>query len=147
LWREINESDMKWNKIYDYAAAWFELDVALSFDEALMPCLKDLKKKEDKLSLIKQVMIEKKMKFSTRCVKTYWEMQVYRKDDKGRIPKENDHLIDNLRYILNNACYFGEEGEMPISKEINRAYPLDMRDVRGEDNADAFEFVTGEYYD
>lgn len=146
LWREINPSDMKWNKIYDYAAAWFELDVSLQFDEALMPCLKDLKSKENKLSLIKQVMLDRKLFFSDRCVKTYWEMQVYRKDDKGRIPKENDHLIDNLRYIMNASCYFGNERDMPIVRTDKRGIKLDLDEIRRNDEADAFEYITSEYY-
>ena len=30
------------------------------------------------------------------------EFVLYRRDDKGRIVKENDHLMDTLRYIMNN---------------------------------------------
>jgi hypothetical protein len=146
LWREIDPADSKWDKVYDYAATYFELEVNLEFDEAVMPCIKDLKSKENKLSSIKQAMLEGKIFISDRCVNLYWELSNYKKDDKGKIPKENDHLIDCLRYMLNANNYFSIEGHIPIVKTDRRGYPLTREDLRDKDEVDPFAKLTDEYY-
>jgi len=147
IWRSIDPSDSKWNKIYDYAATYFELEVNMEFDEGIMPCIKDLKNKENRLSSIKQVLLDGKMFISDNCPMVYWEMSNYKKDDKGKIPKENDHLIDALRYMFNGDNYFSTEGTIPIVKTDRRGYPMSQDDARSTEDEDAFEFVTGDYYD
>jgi len=146
IWRNYNLSDSTWMKIYDYAASWFENEVVMEFDDAIMPCVKDLRNKEAKLSSIKQVMLEGNFIISDKCPMLYWELTNYRKDDKGRIPKENDHLIDCLRYIFNADNYFTEEGEIPVYKTDKRGFPLTPQDARGDDDLDPFEMITSEYY-
>jgi hypothetical protein len=42
---------------------------------------------------------------SDACPWFIWEMSEYRTDEKNKIIEENDHLIDDFRYILNNAYY------------------------------------------
>lgn len=96
-----------WNQIYDNAATWFANEVHAHYDDvALMPCTKDVKKKEAKLSLIKDVMLEPEMYLiSDRCQNFIKEKVNYAKDDKGKIPKINDHLLDCERYIFNESHY------------------------------------------
>lgn len=114
-WREINGYDDNWEKGYDNAAAWFENEIydlqeEWELDFGLMPCEKDVgsrgeDKKEAKLSLIRDMYVHDKIAIADKCVKFLWETVSYRKDDKGKIPKENDHLIDCFRYILNAMNY------------------------------------------
>lgn len=104
-WRAIRNDDDEWYKIYDNAAAWFATEVANEYDVGLHPCTKDVKKKEVRLSLIKDMMAFMYLKVSDRCQKFVWEITNYRTDDKGRIPSENDHLIDAFRYALTAAGY------------------------------------------
>jgi hypothetical protein len=73
-----------------------------------MKCEKDMKNKAAKLTMIKDMLYEGKLIFSDRCMEgiqeekgILWEMINYRKDENGKIPKENDHAIDALRYKLN----------------------------------------------
>lgn len=39
---------------------------------------------------------------------THWlkEVRLYRRDEKGRIVKDNDHLMDAMRYVLNTDSIF-----------------------------------------
>ena len=112
IMKEIYDYEDYWYGTYDHAATWFMGEVLDRYDRGLHPCVKDLKHKENKLGMIKDMLIEDKLVFSDRCLKGYfhesgmiWEMVNYRKDDNGKIPKENDHAIDALRYKLNAMNY------------------------------------------
>lgn len=115
---EINHNDDDWSDCYDYAAAWFASEVAYEYPDyphALFPCEKDLKNKEAKISLIKDILLNNLMTFSDRVEKGYWEMDNFKLDDKGKMIKENDHWIDLFRYVLNLAGYSTIEGARPVS--------------------------------
>jgi hypothetical protein len=80
----------------------------------------DVKNKENKLSLIKDLLIHDKMFISENCKKMIWEMTNYRKDENGKIPKKDDHLIDALRYGLNAAHYDFNPNDKPKEVEDTR---------------------------
>jgi hypothetical protein len=102
-------------KTYDNAAAWFAVEVANEFEVGLMPCKKDVKKKEDKIGLIKDIMsMAGLLTVSDRCRWFCWEIDNYILDDNGKIPKEHDHLIDCFRYFLSSAVY----SSVPEKKEL-----------------------------
>lgn len=97
-----------WYKTYDYAATWFQVEINNEFHVALIPCTKDVNKKDVALSLIKDFMMEdcedeSLVVVSDRCIKFIWEVTNYSTDENGNIPKKNDHLIDALRYNFNAA--------------------------------------------
>ena len=105
---EINTNYADWLACYDYAAAWFYSELTYNFPDFpvdFIQCEKDINKKDQKLSLIKDTIINGFFWMSDRCKKLYWEMDNYRSDDKGVPLKENDHLIDCLRYLYNLAGY------------------------------------------
>lgn len=110
-WRAIYGMDDVWTLPYDFAAAWFENEAHDIYPElTLEPCEKDIAtrgedRKEIKLSMIKDMLLNDKLYIAKECKWMIWEMVNYRKDDKGKIPKENDHLIDCLRYGLNAMMY------------------------------------------
>jgi hypothetical protein len=117
LCEEINKNDDDWMDCYDYAAAWFASEVAYEYPDyphSLFPCEKDLKNKETKLSLIKDILLKDIMTFSDRVINGYHEMDNYKLDDKGKVVKENDHWIDLFRYVLNLANYATVEGARPL---------------------------------
>jgi hypothetical protein len=95
----------EWVQVADEAAAWFINEMSDRYDEGFGPTKKALNDKEMGLSLIKDALLNNKLVFSDRCAKMYWEMENYIKDDKGKIPKKNDHMIDNLRYLLSEHGY------------------------------------------
>ena len=133
-WRKINGYDDNWTKSYDNAAKWFENEVWDLYPEiSLEPCEKDIgtrgdDKKDVKLSMIKDMMIHDKLIIAKECKFTIWEMVNYRKDDKGKIPKENDHLIDAFRYGLNAMLYD------PTYIKMNRHIDEDKRAYSIEDD-------------
>lgn len=119
---ELHAFEDDWYQIYDNAALWFANEVAAQYEEALTPCTKDMKKKEAKLAMIKDVMLEPDLLFvSDRCQKFVWEIVNYAKHETtGKIPKENDHLIDCFRYILNESFYDTLFNEYKIKKSGRR---------------------------
>lgn len=125
IMRDIMPHQDSWTCVYDYAATWFmnEAQSPQYIDDiVLLPCTKDLKNKENKLSLIKDILLKPQAFYmSERCVDEdkglFWEMERYATDDKGKIPKENDHAIDTLRYIYNAANYHKVEMDEPITEQ------------------------------
>lgn len=127
IMNEIYGYEDAWEGTYDHAAAWFMNEVIDRYGRALMPCVKDLKNKENKLGMIKDMLIEYKLIFSDRCMVgidkkkgLIWEMINYRKDENGKIPTINDHAIDALRYKLNAMGYDATWLEKP--KELAMDY-------------------------
>ena len=137
----------KCRMIYDNAATWFQTEVAAQFNYGLEPCIKGVKKKEDRLSLIKDIFIEEMMIISDTCKWFIWELENYRTDENNKIPKENDHLIDAFRYMLANAYYNRLEltHEDPDSLDERRAYTIEY-DRENRQTADPFHNIYEEYY-
>jgi hypothetical protein len=123
--KDINSNDDDWSDCYDYAAAWFASEVAYEYPDyphALFPCEKDLKNKEAKISMIKDILINGLFTFSDKVEMGYWEMDNYKLDDKGKVAKENDHWLDLFRYVLNLAGYSTIEGARPL--EFSTRYKI-----------------------
>jgi hypothetical protein len=104
---EIYKDFDTWFKGYDHAAAWFSNEVIDLFNFSMTPCSKEYgaDAKEDKLSLIKDLILFGYYKISKRAVNHIKEMSTYATDENGKIPKGNDHTIDALRYGLSLANY------------------------------------------
>lgn len=116
--KDINHNNDDWMDCYDHAAAWFASEVSFEYPDyphPLFPCQKDLKNKEAKLSLIKDILLKDLMIFSDRVDKGFWEMDNYKLDDHGKLIKSNDHWIDLFRYVLNLANYSTVEGARPLT--------------------------------
>lgn len=94
-----------WFMGYDHAAAWFANEVSDTYKKALTPCEKDIgeQKKENKLSVIKDFLLEDLYVVSKNCKNHISEMATYATDEHGKIPKKKDHTIDCIRYIFNAA--------------------------------------------
>ena len=112
-----------WMKIYDEAAAWFSTELLNQFNVYFLPTAKHLNKKEHGLSLIKDQMIHNLVTISDRCIKLKWEVEGYSKNDKGDIPKKDDHLIDTWRY-LNAASHYNM---IEVLEIIQKKEPTDPR--------------------
>lgn len=93
-----------WNFYYDEAATWFKNEM-VERGYAFNPTNKKAKSKDDGLSTIKDALLAKKITWSERVENLMWEMTNYVKDEKGNIPKKDDHLIDAFRYLIQVSCY------------------------------------------
>lgn len=130
-----------WHQACDEAATWFIAEMADRFDEVFMPTEKHLNKKESGLSLMKDAMLADNFVFSDKCKKLVWEIENYVKDKNGKIPKEDDHLIDCVRYGLAAVGYSlnNENITMPevdrVAKARGRMIPLehDMHEWHKDD--------------
>lgn len=94
-----------WIEGYDNAAAWFANEVLFQYDRNLMPCEKDVKTKNDKESMIKDMMLNGFFFITDKCVNLKSEIDNYIKDEKGSTKKCRDHLLDCVRYGLNAINY------------------------------------------
>lgn len=92
-----------WREYYDYAATWFQNEVQAEYRRSIMPCTKDVNKKEEKLSVIKDFLLADLFVISDTCKGLISEMSTYATDENGKIPKINDHAIDCVRYGFNAA--------------------------------------------
>jgi hypothetical protein len=108
-----SDAEEDWMKTCDEAAAWFMNEALTYFKEeerlTFNPTNKRANTKENGISLIKDILTYELVSISDRCVRQneglYWEMQHYSADETGKYPKKNDHLIDCLRYFLDDVAY------------------------------------------
>lgn len=129
---ELFDRKGAWRQGYDEAATWFVNEWIDNFpmEDNLEPSHKAQNDKHDGLSLLKDIMLSGRAVFSDRCVNTRTEFENYQKDKNGKIPKLNDHQIDNSRYIL-AADGYTLKTEHEYKEEVDP-------DFRGERMEDAF---------
>jgi len=131
----------EWVQVCDEAAAWFISEMLDRYDEYFMPTEKHLNKKDSGISLIKDCMLNGDFVVSDRCPKLVWEIEQYIKDKNGKIPKEDDHLIDSVRYGFAAVDYKLNEEKIKIpevdrvAKETGRMITLesDLAEMRRDD--------------
>jgi hypothetical protein len=147
IWYPGSSIQDDWMKVTDEAAAWFANEAMQQYNVYFTPTAKHIHKKEAGLSLIKDVLIHDFLCISDKCENLFKEMQEYAKDDKGNIPKKNDHLIDCLRYLLGAANYNMHEAfeqvslpdpEKELWKDVRKYNYVDDND--NEDWTDVIDF-------
>ena len=95
-----------WSCYYDSAAAWFPINFNERFEDSgiiWMPVEKKAGDKEENINVINELIEVRDLILSTRCGNAVWEIENYKRDAKGRIPKRHDHQIDNLRYLVKHS--------------------------------------------
>ena len=135
-----------WYRGRDEAATWFEVEMMENFgmDYYFAPVSKAANTKEAGLSLIKDALLLDRVVMSDRCKMLYWEMENYVKDKNGKIPKENDHLIDDFRYLLSADGYTLQQVAAPLpesQREDFRGRTIEQDMDEGffdEDNPEGF---------
>jgi hypothetical protein len=101
-----------WGLRYDEAALWFKAHIGTShYDHGWMPTSKwryrDSRPNEVKpyLDMIKDCFREDCILISDRCENLIRELKIYKRDEKGNIPKKNDDCIDCLRYLMGESMF------------------------------------------
>lgn len=141
VWEQVHEvvkelKEMHVNYIefhYDEAAAWFRNESAvhpIGKQYSLWPTQKESHPKDYGVSTIRMMMAEGRIEVTKDCPKTIWEFQNYVLDDKGKIPKKDDHLIDCERYFCAAVGLDLNENDMPKPPDKD----LEPRAFRIEDD-------------
>lgn len=115
--------------VYDEAAAWFANEVGSiqGSDWWLEPSEKSEFGVEGYIGLVRTFFNKGLLIVCSECPKLIWELDSYIKDEKGRIPKANDHNINALQYGLAATGLRFEEDDEPvmIQKEEKRGYRIE----------------------
>lgn len=61
-----------------------------------------------------------RLKIFNTCVGLLEEYRLYRRDEKGKIVKENDHILDALRYLIKTGIYIARTS---VTKQVNFSTP------------------------
>ena len=116
-----------WRVYYDDAAAWFGNEVLSRYGVYCQPAGKFAADKELGISMLKDVArVKNLLTISDRCENLMWELENYVRDERGRIPKKDDHLIDCFRYLLTCSRYEINEDVAPEPEERKRYVTLEQ---------------------
>jgi hypothetical protein len=130
----IYDRDDLWSHYYDPAESWFQVSVYDMFDVSLLAVKKRGAKSPERVSLIKDMITTPNTLFvSDRCKKFDWEISNWCYKEDGTLPDKDDHLIDNLFYVL-EVTAFSVRPE--VDKEL---FPLE--------DGEEFEKDTGTFED
>lgn len=161
---EIHPWYEDWTFTYDEAALWFANEVLDNYGEShpeinfIPTCKSEISKKakpndaKPGTGLINDQIAANKFFMTDRCKNFKFEINNYVKDDKGKVPKENDHLIDNARYTNQAANYSLPKEQRPEEKdkdEMKRAHsPRDDYEEESKeyDYEEQFDDAIGGWY-
>lgn len=123
MWPRIREkiNELADPKIYgdvwrygaDNAATWLRVEMMDQFNIYFEPTEKSRTSKKEGISLMKDVLLFRKLVMSDRCVDLYGELDAYMLADNGEYVKKDDHLIDCLRYYFYFSNYSFIEARDP----------------------------------
>lgn len=129
----------RWKCYYDVAALWFANNFHGQFcDEngehgncglAFMPVEKNQGDKEEGIDTLNDLYLNQQIEISTQCPNTIWEFDNFVRDAKGRIPKRNDHQIDNSRYFVKMSGIVAGKS-VDGKKVVGRVQPTKKRERR-----------------
>ncbi len=112
---EENSDTERFERVCDEAAKWFIVGCANDPQIGVHwhPTEKHLHTKEFGISLLRTLFRYNKGYVSDRCKWLSWQLENYRKDKKGAIPKLNDDLIDAARYGLHKLGWYLSPDDIP----------------------------------
>lgn len=102
--------------VADEAALWARNEILDRFDINVWPSRKQQNQKMDGLSLMKDLMLLDKIKFSDRCEGFIKQIEGYSLGPDGRPVKREDDTIDAFRYGLGVINYTTIEDTEPVPK-------------------------------
>ena len=112
-----DHDEAPWTITVDEAATWARNELLDQFDRASHPTTKATTKKSDGISLMKDLLRDRKLLLSDRVVATRKEMAGYMLDKNGYFVKKNDHAIDTIRYTLAAANFTYQKSDPPPKQD------------------------------
>ncbi len=124
--------------VYDEAAAFFRNEMNEVANWWLEASQKSELGIEGYINLIRTVINKGLLTTCVNLEKFIWEMESYIKDDKGRIPDKDDHLINCLSYMLQALGYNLENLNEPDKLEVEepRGHRMDDEITFGNEYAE-----------
>jgi phage terminase large subunit-like protein len=76
---------------------------------------------ESGLYMVWQMLTTGRLKIFTSCVGLLEEYRIYRRNEKGQIVKENDHIMDALRYLIMSGLQIAAQDtkQEPVSMQMD----------------------------
>lgn len=126
IWKSVQEKVSNFKSlgltnieyVYDEAAAWFRNEVTELGDYWLSPSVKHLYGVDGYINVVRHVMNHDLFNITADCPKTRFELESYQKDDKGKIPKKDDHLINAFQYVLGFLGFTPDNLNEPKNPDI-----------------------------
>ena len=118
--------------VYDEAAVWFANEVSEISEDWYIPSQKSEFGVDGYIGLLREAMARGLVTITNNCEKLIWEMQNYIRDEKGRVPKADDHAINALQYALGSTGLRFDEDKEPIANDPD----LQRRGYRPVDDFD-----------
>jgi hypothetical protein len=114
------------NYCYDEAAAWLKNEMGeVAPDVWLIPSQKARFRVDGYINLVRAVLNAELLSFNGECKSFIKEHEEYSKDDNGRIPKRDDHLVNCLHYLCGALGLNLDELSAPKEQEdTRRGYAL-----------------------
>lgn len=127
--------------VYDEAAAWFRNELnEVSPEKWMTPSNKSRFGVDGYINLIRAALNLDLIEVAENCVEFIKEHEEYSKDDNGKIPKANDHLINAFQYGVGSLGLNLTEKDEP-KPEINeekRYYTMEQ-DFNKSESLEEFE--------
>ncbi len=127
---ESKVKSVEW--VYDEAAAWF-LNEMSEVDKRIW-LYKSSKSEfgiEGYINLVRNVMNHDMLQVTGNCKKWWWEHEKYQKDEKGRIPDKDDHLINSTQYLCGHlGLDFSQQDEPKMLEAKERRFFTPFDDYR-----------------
>jgi hypothetical protein len=112
--------------IYDEAAAWFRNEMNEVSSKWLIPSDKSRYGIDGYINLVKLIMNNGLLKITDNCKQFWKELEMYQKDEHGKIPKKDDHLINAFQYATGSLNLDFKLALEPKSKpDERRGFSID----------------------
>lgn len=116
-----------WSFICDSHPPSFRAEMSDRYGIHMQHPNKKVVDREECLSQIKDLAITKKLRFSEKAMPLIIECEGYIRNDRGQIPKKDDHLIDCLRYLIMESGYTYTPKEREVAEDPD---VLDVEAIR-----------------
>lgn len=143
----INEKIKPWKDkvrdidfIIDEAAVWYSNEMSeIDSSKFFTPSQKSRFGIDGHINLVRAIFNKDLVSVCKGCIYFIKEHEEFSKDDNGRIPKGNDHLVNGFWYLCASLGLDLNELEEPKEKEDDRrAYKID-EEIEFENNYGEFE--------
>ena len=142
IWPKVFELEQKvfphWAdpiRIYDEAAKFFAVEIADQFNIGVAPTQKRTTEKSLNISTVRDAFLKKRFIVAEHCVHAIEEIFNYHFDDKGKIVKRKDDLVDCILYFFADSGWSFRPEPDKVLKNDRRFYTPEEDFISRDDEA------------